>query len=280
MNHSELSTFLAIIESGSLVRASTALNVTQSTVTARLKALEQEVGKTLIVRQKSGATLTPAGMRLERYANTICNLWQQAQHESSLPDGFDVVCNFACETDLWFGVGDRLHDYLHQHHPHIAISVWQGNATDIQRWLASGRIDIAITHRAIADSRVSQQELPADTLLLASTDPAGQARFDPGYVYIEHGETFAREHAAEYADADTARLSFNSVQMGLQHILRHGGSAYAPHRSLQHYLQKNALFLVDTAPTFERRVMLSVNRHAQKSWPWFDSALAHLLAAN
>ena len=56
MNLTSLQTFLAILETGSLVRAADKLNVTQSTVTARLKTLEEELGQVLINRQKSGAT--------------------------------------------------------------------------------------------------------------------------------------------------------------------------------------------------------------------------------
>jgi DNA-binding transcriptional LysR family regulator len=47
MNLANLETFLKIVETGSLVRASEALNVTQSTVTARMKSLEDELGQTL-----------------------------------------------------------------------------------------------------------------------------------------------------------------------------------------------------------------------------------------
>ncbi len=48
MNLVNLETFLKIVETGSLVRASEALNVTQSTVTARMKSLENELGQTLL----------------------------------------------------------------------------------------------------------------------------------------------------------------------------------------------------------------------------------------
>ena len=61
MNLTSLQTFLAILETGSLVRAADKLNVTQSTVTARLKTLEEELGQVLINRQKSGATLRRPG---------------------------------------------------------------------------------------------------------------------------------------------------------------------------------------------------------------------------
>ena len=74
MNLSSLQTFLAILETGSLVRAADELNVTQSGVTARLKTLEEELGQVLIDCQKSGATLTLAGAKLMRYAPAITGL--------------------------------------------------------------------------------------------------------------------------------------------------------------------------------------------------------------
>ena len=85
MNLSTLQTFLAIVETGSLVRASERIHVTQSTVTTRLKALEEELGQTLFHRQKSGARLTAAGARFKRYAEAMTDLWRQARQETSLP---------------------------------------------------------------------------------------------------------------------------------------------------------------------------------------------------
>ncbi|MFN3211390.1 MAG: LysR family transcriptional regulator, partial [Roseovarius sp.] len=79
MNIAALHTFLAIVDNGSLVRASQVLNVTQSTVTARLHTLEDEIGQQLLNRQKSGTTLTPAGTRLLRYARVMTGLWRQAK---------------------------------------------------------------------------------------------------------------------------------------------------------------------------------------------------------
>ena len=100
MNLTSLQTFLAILETGSLVRAADKLNVAQSTVTARLKTLGEELGQVLINRQKSGATLTPAGAKLMRYAPAITGLWRQAKNETSKENalsmcwkaGFRVWC--------------------------------------------------------------------------------------------------------------------------------------------------------------------------------------------
>ena len=66
MKISNLQTFLAVIETGSLSRAAARLHITQSTVTARLQALEDSLGQRLVNRQKSGAVPTAAGLRLRR----------------------------------------------------------------------------------------------------------------------------------------------------------------------------------------------------------------------
>ncbi len=276
MNDTELQTFLAIIDTGSLVRASQVLNVTQSTVTARLKALEEELGQPLINRHKSGATLTPAGVRLERYALTISDLWRQARQETALPDGLNTVCNIACETDLWPALGERFFSYLRQHYPHIAISVWQGSQTEIAGWVAQGKSDLAFTHRSAAGPRDEQIELPPDRLILVSSQPDSPVTFDPNYVYVEAGEEFGRAHAAAYADADTARLSFSSAQLGLQHLLKSGGSAYLPHRIANPKLKRARLYHLDHAIEFERRVFLTVNSSARKAWDWFDDCVSVL----
>ena len=61
MNLAGLQTFLAIVETGNLVRAAERLHVTQSTVTSRLDTIEDALGQRLLVRSRKGAELTKAG---------------------------------------------------------------------------------------------------------------------------------------------------------------------------------------------------------------------------
>ena len=50
-----------IAKRGSLTAAAEALFVTQPSLTAALRELEQELGITLFLRSRKGLTLTPAG---------------------------------------------------------------------------------------------------------------------------------------------------------------------------------------------------------------------------
>jgi LysR family transcriptional regulator, flagellar master operon regulator len=74
-------TFLEIVSTGNFIRAAERLNVGQTTVSARIHTLEQQLGWPLFVRNKGGASLTPAGEQFLRYAPTFVQLWQRARHQ-------------------------------------------------------------------------------------------------------------------------------------------------------------------------------------------------------
>ena len=273
MQLNELRTFLAIIETGSLIKASEQLNVTQSTVTARLKSLESEIGQSLINRQKSGVSLTAAGVRFQRYASTITNLWRQARQETSLPDALSTVCNIGCHPDLWPALGNAFFDYIRREVPQVALSVWQGSSVDMRGWMDNGLVDFAITHSSNVGQEQEIVQSLDDQLVLVSTQKDSPITFDPKYFFVEAGEEFGREHAATFADADTARVSFGSATLGLEYLLNEGGSAYLPLRLARPHIASGAIHILDKAPTFERRAYLIVNKTASKAWPWFENCL-------
>ena len=262
MNLTELQTFLAILNTGSLVRASEQLNVTQSTVTARLQSLESELGQTLIIRNKSGAVTTASGQRLKRYAETMTDLWQQARRDTGLPDGVSGVFNIGCHLDLWQGLGKVVFSNLHKAHPELALSVWQGTTQELGRWQSDGRIDLAITFRAATSEGQQAYDLSVEELILVSTDPKSPTKFDPHYVFVEAGDEFGRWHAATFADAGTPKLSFGNANLGLAHILQSGGSAYLPRRMIERHLKNRRLHQLADAPAFERRSFAVVSIHA------------------
>ena len=112
MKLSALQTFLTIIETGSLSRASEKLNITQSTVTARLQALEDDLGHILLQCQRSGVSVTASGLRLKRYAEAMSDLWRQARQEIALPDNVRLICNFGVHHSLWIGLGQELFENI------------------------------------------------------------------------------------------------------------------------------------------------------------------------
>lgn len=87
MNIELARTFIAIVSTGSFIRASERLNVAQTTVSARIRNLEQLLGRDLFVRNKGGANLTPAGQQFLRHAPMFIQLWQRTLHQVAVPPG-------------------------------------------------------------------------------------------------------------------------------------------------------------------------------------------------
>lgn len=278
MNLTALQTFLAIVETGNLVRASQKLHVTQSTVTARLKALEDELGQTLLNRHKSGTTLTPAGTKLLRYARVIDGLWRQARYETGLPAGLRSVCSFGCDRELWHGPGRAFFNGVVQGHSDMAVSVHQGGARDLAEWLSSGLVDVILTYQMVVQGNQIVHALPSEELVLYSDRPDSPFKGDPLYVYVDHGDDYRRHHGESYHDAGIARISFDSSWWALQFLLERGGSAYLPRALAQPFVRQGKLHELTGAPVYSRKKYLIVNESAAQNWDWFAPLVGSLRA--
>jgi len=274
MNLEELRTFLEVVQTGSLVAASRRLNVTQSTVTARINGLEEEIGQKLLHRNKSGAELTSPGFKFKRYAEVMLQLWRQARYEVSLPKGFQGVCNVGLEYDLWRDVGQRFLDHVRGQCPEVAIAVWPGEQRQIDRWLNIGVVDFAFCYAPQAGENFSSRVLFDDELVMVSTHAGAASQLDGAYIYVDHGDEFRRQHAAAFPGDVTSALTIASSDWALDELLRNGGSGYLPRRHVQGVLRDGKLHAVAEAPVFSRRVYVVENAQTVKNWAWYETALA------
>jgi DNA-binding transcriptional LysR family regulator len=79
MDASDLRVFQSVASAGSMSKAALKLNTVQSNVTARIKALEDEMGLALFERTNRGVTLTAAGQRLLPFAARAACLLDDAR---------------------------------------------------------------------------------------------------------------------------------------------------------------------------------------------------------
>lgn len=276
MNIVTAQTFLEVIACGNLNRAAEHLNVTQSTVTTRINALEDELGQQLLVRNRSGTRLTAAGYKFQRYAETLVQTWKQARHEVSLPESFDSACTLACHYDLWNGIGDVWCDHMRRRNPAVALTIWPGAHDDIHRWIGSGLVDTAMVFEVQARSGWSLEPVFEDQLIQVATRRRSVVRWDPNYVFVDHGAEFRRQHAAAYPVDETAAVTFGHSTWALVQILKHGGSGYLPRRLISADIAAGRLFEVDGAARFTRAAYLHSNEAVTADWAWFTPSLAPL----
>jgi DNA-binding transcriptional LysR family regulator len=78
MELSDLTVFAAVARCGGITRAAGELNTVQSNVTARVQALEAEIGLPLFERHNRGVRLTDAGKRLLPYVERLAVMSREA----------------------------------------------------------------------------------------------------------------------------------------------------------------------------------------------------------
>ena len=79
MEVSDLRTFLAVMDSGSISQAAKALHRVPSGITARIMQMEEELGVQLFLREKKRLLPTARGQTLYTYARKICALMDEAE---------------------------------------------------------------------------------------------------------------------------------------------------------------------------------------------------------
>jgi DNA-binding transcriptional LysR family regulator len=270
MNLVVLKTFLAVVQTGNLNKAADIMNVTQSTVTARLDALDTELGQALLVRSRKGAQLTKAGFAFQRHAELMVRTWEQGRKAVGLPSGFSGMVSLATHDELWTGLGERWIEIAQSVQKDIAFEAWPGDHAEMGRWLNSGLVDAAITLLPVTGDDITSCELSRDRLVQVCSEPRSVMEWDESYIFVDLGADFRRRHSLVWPTDNTARTAFGSSGWALNYLLRKGGSAYLPWRMCEPHIEAGRLYVVQDVPEFSRAVYFNWRRASAQENPWLE----------
>ena len=118
----QLRTFVAVAESGSVSAGAERVFLSQSSVSEQLKKLEERAGQPLFIRSKQGVSATPAGSRLLDHARRIIAMSEAA---------FDDLQGRSLDGELRIAITDyyRPHDIARilktfsEQHPRLKLHV-------------------------------------------------------------------------------------------------------------------------------------------------------------
>jgi DNA-binding transcriptional LysR family regulator len=275
-------TFLEVVQTGNFIRTAERLNVTQSTVSMRIKALEESLGRTLFNRGKSGAALTPAGVQFRRHAEMLLRLWQQARQDVALPQRFRAALVVGGQFSLWDRLLLRWLPWMRAAAPDVMLQAEVGQSAGLMAQVAEGLIDIAVMYDPQGRSGLVIEKLLEERLILVSTDPAVAAtglaqsgQPGAGYVFVDWGADFKRQHSEAFAELDTPPVAVGLGALGLSYILSNGGAGYFPKRIVRGFLAEGRLYEAAGAPQFGRPAFM-VYPAAKPRPDWLETALAGL----
>jgi DNA-binding transcriptional LysR family regulator len=234
-------TFLMVAETGSFIDAARKLNLTQSTVSARIKGLEDMLGRPLFERSKSGAELTSAGEQFQKHALALVRVWQRAQIEVGISDQHSDHLAVGAPVAFWNGFLLQWVSWLRANVPGVAVSAVSGMSVVLTQRLIEGTLDLAVMYRPTQPPGLVIEHLFDEEFVLVTSVPANQRRKFNEYIYVDWGPDFEQDHAAAYPEHSHPGLNLDLGPLGLDYLLTNECAGYFPYRLVRSHLARGRL---------------------------------------
>lgn len=265
MNIENLRAFIEVAASGSFHKAAERLHITQSSVSARIKALEDRLNRQLFTRTRHGVSLTSGGNMLYRHALSVVKTWEHAQHEVSLPSNVQTSVSLGIPMNHWGNITNDWLGWMSEKLPKVGTQVTSDYSALLMNELREGLLDVAILYEPTHWPDVALEPYLEERLILVSTQArkANQGHGE-GYVFINWGRSFREQHSEAFPGVPQHRLSITQETIALDYILKRGGSGYFSEFMVQELIEEGHLFEVENAPVLSVRTYLAHSRLREK----------------
>lgn len=175
--------FIHVAQAPSLTQGARRASLSTSATSARIKALEQQLGSRLLYRDSRGVTLTPAGEKLLRHARLIMRQVEYVKSEfsdysSGMIGHIRIFSNTTAVTEF---LPEILSDFLARH-PAITVDLQERLSRDIVRGVLDGSADLGLIAGPVEAQDLEVIHYSTDRLLLVV--PQGHTLADANSVKL------------------------------------------------------------------------------------------------
>lgn len=149
MDIRQLQYLAALAREKHFTRAAQACNVTQPTLSGRIRQLEQELGVPIVARGQRFFGLTPEGERVLKWTHLILDSWQSLQQELGSIRGRrgELVGRLVLGViPSALPMVSQLTNAMQHNHPRVDFSVLSHSSEEILRHLHDFSIEIGVTY--------------------------------------------------------------------------------------------------------------------------------------
>ncbi len=259
-----LRSFIEVATHGSFTIAAGRLNLAQSTISARIRGLEEQLGRRLFLRDRDGVALTPAGRQFLQHATAITRTWEQARQDIAVPEGYEHLLRLTAPAYLWDPIVMPWMRWMREQRPNVALRL-DGSFSDAAvDHLADGLLDICIVYLPRSHPGIAFEVLALDKVVLVQ-HMAQAGHWNDNYMLVDWGLEFRIEHDRAFANMTRPAISTGSVFGALRYVLSQQAAAYLPLSAVERHIERGELKRVDGAPVFQRPVYLSYPSHLATS---------------
>ena len=174
MDLAHLRYFQTIVRCGSMTAAARELKVSQPTLTVAMKQLEEKFATTLVLRGRSGVTLTRTGEELLHHIEEIFSLLSRAEQRiSGLETGEVGSFSVGCHESLGAYFLPEFMLHFMRASPGIEIRLWNGSSASVVEAVLGREVDfgLAVNPRPHPDLVVVELFKDAVDLFIATSAP-------------------------------------------------------------------------------------------------------------
>lgn len=279
MDFRQLEIFKAVVDCGSMSEASKILFISQPSISARLRSLEEELGVDLLDRSKRPLELSAAGQRVYRMATDALSLQASLERDLIQTQRFEIRIGASSvpATHLL----PRFLTHFRKIHPKTSFLIQQSDSYQVCEEVANGLLDLGLvgsksSHDGLEYKVICQDELVLAlpkteryAQMLASQTPFS-AFLDEPFLLREAGSGTLRE-SLKYLErlglpADKLKIvaRMNDPETLRQCVINGGGLALISRYTVED-LAKRGEILIMTLPGPATRPLYLVKRKGSLS---------------
>lgn len=225
LSSEHLTTFLAIVETGSLARAADRVGRSQSAISMQLQKLESRVGSRLLERDAHSIGLTESGKILLQHAQRFRNLNEETWSALTEPL-LEGRVRLGIPDDYALSLLPPILEAFASRHPKVAVELVCEQSDMLYEALASNRIDLAVY--TSSDTRPGTI-LRYEPLVWVAPPRARAEENDPLSLALYQDGSLDRQYALQALDAAgwRYRIAYSSPSIAGQLAALRAGLAIA-----------------------------------------------------
>lgn len=272
-----ITTFLDIFESRNFNRTADRMELTQSSVSGRIRALETAVGAQLFERGRAGAAPTAAGVRFEPHARMLLATWDHACRETGASVNRDRLLRLAGQFSLMRPILVDWVTRIRTQDPRTAIDLQADYSLQIIRDLSVGSIDIGVLYSPQYLPDLDVEQVGEEHFVMVSTDgDTLDAVPKERYINTHYTSYFRQRHRELLPEYSDCPLSVSFEGLAVEFLQRTGGSTFVPMRAFDDIrAMTDNLRIVKDAPSIEHPIY-AVTHLRRRHYPDVVQALALL----
>ncbi|MFD2831189.1 LysR family transcriptional regulator [Corticicoccus populi] len=242
MDYEQLVTFNSLVKTRSFTRTAEELNIVQSTVTARIKMLEEELGERLFHRKTRSVEISDAGKVFYDYAENIVILMNEVGEAVRTKKDYKNRYVFAAVGSIWEGplfkrvAGVKSND--------TAIRMITDHSHPIINRLSRGSVDIGFVYIKPAGPHIESKVLYSENLILVGRKKeeaiTPKLLLEHNYIHYNWGESFMEWFENEVGKEDILQVRVDSINLAMN-LLLEGGVGFLPEGIAAPYIDRGDL---------------------------------------